>query len=34
MAIDEAYDGRQGGQYQQVHLLAKALKARMMDRKK
>ena len=34
MAIHEEYDGRQGGQYQQVHLLAKALKARMMESKK
>ena len=34
MAINEAYDGRQGGQDQQVHLLARTLKARLTGKQK
>lgn len=33
MTIDDVYDSRQGGQYQQVHLLARQLKARVAKKK-
>lgn len=34
MAISDIYDSRQGGQYQQVHLLARQLKAQTAEKKK
>ena len=34
MAISDINDNRQGGQYQQVHLLARQLKAQAAEKKK
>lgn len=33
MAISEVYDSRQGGQYEEVHRLARQLKTRTADKK-